>query len=147
MDAAIYVLQYLSTIQDYYIFYSEGDSTNITRYIDSNWVKEYFNWRFTWGYMFLLKSTHIAWNSKNKPIVALFFIEAKYKSLLKGVKEAIWLQSLLKIINKFYVTTTIFVGTKAILRLLKIQFIMQRISISKLIITSSEKKLFQKKSM
>jgi len=47
------------------------------------------------GYVFTLISIVVCWKSNLQSMVTLFTIQAKYITLTKGVKEAMWLKGMI----------------------------------------------------
>lgn len=48
------------------------------------------------GYTFCINGAAVSWASKKQPCVALSCTESEYMALTPGVKEALWLQELLR---------------------------------------------------
>ena len=65
------------------------------RYVDSNFASDRDNRRSTIGYMFSMGGDTISWESKLQSVVALSTTEAKYITVARACKEAIWLKRLL----------------------------------------------------
>ena len=73
------------------VYGSCGYTTDIVGYTDSNYGGDLLRRRSLICYVFTLFGCAITWKATLQSIVALYTIEAEYMSLIKGVKEGIWL--------------------------------------------------------
>ena len=70
------------------------------------------------GYVFLIDGSTISWSSKWQEIVSLSMTESKYMAAMHGMKEALWLCSLLsKAFGSLTATTTLFSDNQAAIAL------------------------------
>ncbi|XP_070031765.1 secreted RxLR effector protein 161-like [Nicotiana tomentosiformis] len=74
--------------------YAMEDNRSVVGYCDSG--KEYLARRSTTGYVFTFAKAPVSWKSTLQSTVTLSTIEAEYMTIKEAVKEAIWLQGLLK---------------------------------------------------
>ncbi|CAI7791427.1 unnamed protein product [Closterium sp. NIES-54] len=94
MRAALRALMYLVDTADRVIRYERQGGEQGVRYTDSDWGGE-ADGKSRSAYIFNLGGGAISWYSKRQDSVACSTIEAEYKALSEGAKEAIWLRSLL----------------------------------------------------
>lgn len=65
-------------------------------YVDSDWAGNETDRRSTTGYLFkMFESCLISWSTMKQKSVAASSTEAEYMALFEGVREALWLKSLL----------------------------------------------------
>ena len=65
-------------------------------FIDSDYAGNKDNRKSTSAYFFLLNGNCISWKVQQQPVVALSTTEAEFMAATEGIKEATWLQGLLK---------------------------------------------------
>lgn len=69
-------------------------------YVVSDWAGSVTDRKSTSGYLFkLFESYVICWNSKKQNSIAVSSTEAEYIALFEAVREALWLNSLIKSIK------------------------------------------------
>ena len=91
------VLQYLrGLLNDGITYQARNNQPHLIRYTNSNWASDKDTRRLTGGYIFFLGGAPISWQSKQQATVAFSSYEAKYMATMQAIKEAIWLQKLLK---------------------------------------------------
>ena len=100
-SAAKRALRYLQQTKRFGILYgsSQGTSRGFPEpvcYTDSDWAGDRQDRRSTGGYVFTLCGGVVSWKTRKQEAVALSTTEAEYMALSDAVKEAIWLQRLLK---------------------------------------------------
>jgi hypothetical protein len=72
------------------------------------------------GYAFLIDSGAVSWSSKQQEIVSLSTTESKYVVATHGIKEVLWLHSLLsKVFQLIKPSTTLFSDNQAAISLTK----------------------------
>ena len=64
-------------------------------YVDSNYARDLDKRQSTMGYVFTLSQAPVSWRSTLQSIIALSITEVEYISMIKAIKEGIWLQGLL----------------------------------------------------
>ncbi|XP_070021819.1 secreted RxLR effector protein 161-like, partial [Nicotiana sylvestris] len=68
----------------------------VVGYCDSDFAGELDKRRSTTGYVFTFAKTPVSWKSTLQSTVVLSTTKAEYMAITEAVKEAIWLQGLLK---------------------------------------------------
>ena len=76
-----------------------GPEINLTGWVDSDWGACTDTRRSVSGYVFSLGSGLISWSSKKQVTVATSSTEAEYIASCHGVKEAVWIRNLLKLLD------------------------------------------------
>ncbi|KAL5778179.1 hypothetical protein ACOSP7_011105 [Xanthoceras sorbifolium] len=74
----------------------EKNGQYVVGYCDSDYAGDLDKRRSTTGYVFTLAKAPVSWKSTLQSTVALSTTEAEYMAVTEAVKEAIWLQGLLK---------------------------------------------------
>ena len=70
------------------------------------------------GYAFLIDSGAVSWSSKRQEIVSLSTTESEYMAAMHGMKEALWLHSLLsEAFGSLTAATTLFSDNQAAIAL------------------------------
>jgi hypothetical protein len=70
------------------------------------------------GYAFLIDGGAVSWSSKRQEIVSLSMTESEYVAAMHGIKEALWLRSLLsKVFQPIKPLTTLFSDHQAAISL------------------------------
>ncbi len=70
------------------------------------------------GYAFLIDGGAISWSSKQQEVVSLSTTESEYMAVTHGMKEALWLHSLLsKAFGSLTAVTTLFSDNQAAIAL------------------------------
>jgi hypothetical protein len=76
------------------------------------------DWRAIMGYAFLIDGGAVSWSSKRQEIVSLSTTESEYVAATHGMKEALWLRSLLsEVFGPFKNSTTLFSDNQAAIAL------------------------------
>jgi len=94
--AAKRVLRYLKGTMDYCLFFS-NDQLDLEGFVDADWGGDISDRKSYTGYVFKLSGSAVSWESKKQRTVALSSAEAEYMGISEATKEAIFLQSLLKL--------------------------------------------------
>jgi transposase InsO family protein len=96
-QAAKRVLRYLQGTQGTSLTYKPSGNTKtaIQGYCDANFAADDDRKSIS-GYVFMLAGAPISWQAKKQSTIALSTVEAEYTAMTQAVKEAIWLQNLLK---------------------------------------------------
>ena len=87
------IFRYLAGLRDLWLSYGEPRCT-LTGYTDAD-SSMAEDCRAITGYAFLIDGGTVLWSSKRQEIVSLSTTESKYIAATHGVKEALWLRSLL----------------------------------------------------
>ena len=93
--AAQHVIQYLYATKTHSLVLG-GPDINLTGWVDSDWGACTDTCRSISGYAFSLGSGLVSLSSKKQPTVTMSSTKAEYIASCHGVKEAIWMRSLLK---------------------------------------------------
>jgi hypothetical protein len=92
------VITYLYTTRDVELVLG-GKEISLSGWVDSDWASDRGDRRSIAGYMYSLGGGPISWSSKKQPTVATSSVEAEYMACAYGIKEALWLRSLLKLMG------------------------------------------------
>jgi hypothetical protein len=92
---ALYICRYLIGTPEYRIIYSGRKQRGFIAYADSDWASDIHTRRSTTGYMVMLASGVISWNTRAQKTVALSSTEAEYMSLSDTCRQLQWMHSLL----------------------------------------------------
>jgi len=92
---AKHILRYLKGTIDFGIAYGRDKSTTIMGYTYGNWGNDQDDHKSIIGYVFKFIGGPITWASKRQKAIFLSSIDAKTKAIAEGVKESIWLCTLL----------------------------------------------------
>lgn len=95
------VLRYVKGTLDLKLTYTKGEYENVlSGFVDADWGSNELDRKSTSGYIFkVFENCTIAWNTRRQNTIATSSMEAEYIALFEGVKEAIWLKSLLTSID------------------------------------------------
>ena len=86
---------------------------------DSDWGGNIDTRKSTSGYIFKLGNGVTSWSSKLQPTIALSTMEAEYMAATHSAKERIWIQQLLKQLNRNFNTISIQVDNQSSINLAK----------------------------
>jgi len=86
---------YLKSTFEFGIYYREGESTKLKRVHWCRLGRRHRKSQIDLRIHFPIGSEPVTWSLRKQPTVALSSIEAKYRSLTEGAKEAAWLKLLL----------------------------------------------------
>ena len=92
------VLRYLKGTEQLGLRFSGGgvDEPNMLfGYSDADWAGDAATRRSTTGYVFIINSAAVSWNSKLQPTVALSTAEAEYMAVCAAMQEGVFLRKLL----------------------------------------------------
>jgi len=92
--AAKRILRYLKGSLDLGIIYKKNNK-NLQGYVDADWANCIIDRRSYTGYVFVLSSGAISWESRKQRTVALSSTEAEYMGLTEAAKEAVFLRKFL----------------------------------------------------
>lgn len=103
--AVKHVLRYLKGTTNYELVYKKNaDRLSLTGYSDADWASDSDDRRSTSGYCFSLAANGplVAWKSRKQSCVALSTCEAEYMALALTVQESLYLNKLLKDMDRKY---------------------------------------------
>ena len=97
-NAALRVLRYLKGTLNYSITYSnrEAMSMKLVGFTDADYAGDIIDRHSVSGYIYLLYSGPITWNSTKQRCVATSTTESEYIALAEASKQAQWLRTLLR---------------------------------------------------
>lgn len=94
--AVKWLLKYLKGTKDLKLVYTEGEDFKIEGFSDSDYAGDLDRRRSTSGYVFTVGGNTVSWRSCRQSIVTLSSTEAEFVALTEAVKEALWIQGLMK---------------------------------------------------
>jgi len=94
-----YDLKYKSKLK----IYINWNDTVAYSYMNSNYVENVMNWKFTINYMFMLNSNVTAWIFKKQHTMSTLITETEYIALKHDAQQKVWIQ---KFINKLKLNNT-----------------------------------------
>ena len=84
-------------------------------YVDSNFAKDVEKRKYITSYMFNLSGCCVSWMSQLQPIVTFSSMKTEYIATLEAIKEAIWLQGLLKVLRMMKWKVIVFLDSQSTL--------------------------------
>jgi len=100
------ILRYLKHTLFHGLFIRRQSSPQLHAYSDADWAGCPDDRRSTGGYCIYLGSNLISWSSRKQATVSRSSTEAEYRSLANATAELQWLQSLLKELGIFFISST-----------------------------------------
>lgn len=105
-----HVFRYLKGTTNRGLCFKKDDASNLGLIVhsDADWAGEVSDRRSTTGYCVSLsdRSPLVSWKSRKQPTVALSTCEAEYMALASAIQECMYLQQLLKGIDKYQYAPT-----------------------------------------
>lgn len=98
---------------------SGGTPLVLQGYCDADYAGDTDTRKSTTGYVFLLNSGAVSWQSKRQPTVAASTTEAEYMASASGIKEALWLRKLCGDLQLGFGTISIFADNQSAIKLLR----------------------------
>ncbi|XP_070025855.1 secreted RxLR effector protein 161-like [Nicotiana sylvestris] len=95
-QAVKWILRYIHNTVDVGLVFEQEDNQSVVGYCDSDFASDIDKRRSTTGYVFTFARASVSWKYTLQSTVALSTTEAEYMTITEVVKEAIWLQGLLK---------------------------------------------------
>ena len=115
-EAVKRIYRYLAGMRDLWLSYRETKRT-LKGYADADGSMAEDRRAIT-GYAFLINGGAVSWSSKRQEIVSLSTTESKYVAATHGMKEVLWLRSLLsKVFGTITAPTTLFSDNQAAIAL------------------------------
>jgi len=68
----------------------------LQNYVDTNYIGDLDQRRFTTGYVFIVVKCVISWKTELQDIVALSTTEVEYMAAIETSKKALWLRGLIE---------------------------------------------------
>ena len=110
-EAVKRIYRYLAGTRDLWLSYGEARHT-LEGYADADSSMSEDR-RAISGYVFLIDGGAVSWSSKRQEIVSLSTTESEYVAATHGMKEALWLRSLLSEVFRSFDEATVLFGDKA----------------------------------
>jgi hypothetical protein len=101
------------------IYNCSNSVIDLVGYVDSDYAGDRDKRRSTSSYFFTIAGWCVSWKSQLQSVVALSTTEAEHIAVTEAIKEAIWLQGLLREINIFGGKAVIFTDSQSALHLVK----------------------------
>ncbi|GAB2287252.1 hypothetical protein Dimus_039813 [Dionaea muscipula] len=115
-----WLLRYLNNTTSVGLLYGKWtDNLNLVAYVDADHAGDRDCRKSTTSYNILLGGNCVSWKSQLQPIVALSTTEAEYIAITDVLKEATWVQGLLKEIQMLEDHCTVFTDNQSALQLCK----------------------------
>ena len=115
-DAVKCIYRYLASMCDLWLSYGETKRT-LVGYVDADGSMAEDRRAIT-GYTFLIDGGPVSWSSKCQEIISLSTTESEYVAATHGMKEVLWLRSLLsKLFGPLAEATTLFSNNQATIAL------------------------------
>jgi hypothetical protein len=99
---------------------SFGSELRVECYTDSDFANDLETRKSVGGYVILVGSNPVSWQSKKQPMVALSSTEAEYVAAAESMKELIWIMSLMEELQvPIKKTPTLYVDNQSSIHLIK----------------------------
>jgi hypothetical protein len=96
LQCAKTLLRYLQGTADFGLHFNKSASLDLIGNTDAEWGSDVSDRKSISGYVFYLGSCPISWKSTKQKAVAGSSTEAEYMALSHGVKEGLWISTLMK---------------------------------------------------
>lgn len=104
-----WTLRYIGSTIDVGLLYEKvGEEIGIEGYVDSDYAGDKDSRKSTSAYYFMVCGNCVSWKAQLQPMVALSTTKAEYIAATEGIKEGIWLQGMLKELNLYHGTATVY---------------------------------------
>ncbi|XP_075098855.1 secreted RxLR effector protein 161-like [Nicotiana tabacum] len=120
-QAVKWILRYICNTVDVGLLFEHEDSQYLVGYCDSDYAGDLDKHRSTTGYVFTFANAPVSWKSTLQSTVALSTTEAEYMAITEAIKEAIWLQGLLRDLGIGQESITLFCDSQSVIQLAKNQ--------------------------
>ncbi|XP_070016936.1 secreted RxLR effector protein 161-like [Nicotiana sylvestris] len=120
-QAVKWILRYIHNTVNVGLVFEEEGNQSVIGYCDSDFAGDLDKRRSTTGYVFSFVKAPISWKSTLQSTVVLSTTEAEYMAITEVVKEAIWLQGLLKELGVEQKSIIIFCDSQSAIQLAKNQ--------------------------
>ena len=91
--AVKHVFRYLNGTRSLGITYHKGGEIEPLAYSDADWGSDTNDRKSISGYVFIMSTGPISWQSKKQPMIALSSMEAEYMAESLATWQIIWLRS------------------------------------------------------
>ncbi|KAH9687881.1 Integrase catalytic domain-containing protein [Citrus sinensis] len=117
--AVKWIMRYLSGTLSCGLVYgkNKGSCEGLLGFVDSDYAGDLDRRRSLTGYMFLFNGCLVNWKATLQYVVALSTTEAEYTAATEAVKEALWLQGLMRELGVKKKTVTVYCDSSSALHL------------------------------
>ncbi|KAH9778820.1 Integrase catalytic domain-containing protein [Citrus sinensis] len=117
--AVKWIMRYLSGTLSCGLVYgkNKGSCEGLLGFVDSDYAGDLDRRRSLTGYMFLFNGCLVNWKATLQHVVALSTTEAEYTAATEAVKEALWLQGLMRELGVKQKTVTVYCDSSSALHL------------------------------
>ncbi|KAH9722896.1 Integrase catalytic domain-containing protein [Citrus sinensis] len=117
--AVKWIMRYLSGTLSCGLVYgkNKGSCEGLLGFVDSDYAGDLDRRRSLTGYMFLFNGCLVNWKATLQHVVALSTTEAEYTTATEAVKEALWLQGLMRELGVKQKTVTVYCDSSSALHL------------------------------
>jgi transposase InsO family protein len=116
--AALLIVRYLAGTTDLGILYQHSE-TPLHGYCDSDHAADVDTRRSTTAYTFILHGGVVSWGSLTQKTVAASTVEAEFMAISAAVKEALWMQKLLRCLGQEVMPLQIYSDSQGAIALAK----------------------------
>ncbi|KAG8490001.1 hypothetical protein CXB51_016020 [Gossypium anomalum] len=122
-QAMKWILRYIQKTVDVGLLFKQDNTLGkgVIGYVDSGYAGDLDKRRSTTGYVFTLAGGPISWKSTLQFTVALSTTEAEYMAVTEAVKEAIWLQGMVKTLGLVQEHINVYCDSQSAIHLAKNQ--------------------------
>jgi hypothetical protein len=96
LQAAKQVLRYIRGTIDFGIFYIKGESSVVFGFTDSDWGSDPDDSKSISAYIFQSTGGPVTWSLRKQDVVATSSTDAEPRAVAEGIREAIWIRTLLQ---------------------------------------------------
>lgn len=118
-QAALGIVRYLAGTTDLGIFYQRSDVSILHGYCDSDFAADVDTRRSTTAFAFILHGGAVSWGSLTQKTVAASTVEAEFMAISAAVKEALWLQKLMRSLGQEIMPLQIYSDSQGAIALAK----------------------------
>ena len=94
-NAVYRILRYLKGTLGKGLIFKKCGHLHVEAYTDADWVGSIVDRRSTSGYCKFVGGNLVTWRSKKQNVVARNIVEAKFKVVVHGICEVLWIKRLL----------------------------------------------------
>ena len=95
-----HLLRYLRGTEGLGLYYTRGGVPKVTSYADARFKSDKESGKSQTGYIFLKNNAPISWKPQKQTVTATSANHSKIIAFHKATKEAVWLQTVNKVISK-----------------------------------------------
>nr|GFB00651.1 putative ribonuclease H-like domain-containing protein [Tanacetum cinerariifolium] len=94
MHAVLRIFRYIKGTTGHGVLFKINGHLNIQIFTDADWAGDKGNRRSTSGYFSLVGGNLVTWKRKKQKVISLSSAEAEFRSIAKGLAEALWIRKL-----------------------------------------------------